>query len=115
MAERKLRDLKIGDYVILENYHGLCYLLKIRNITPKGFIDVCGKLFNPETGRERTSDAYRIDTIRVAEPEEVLNYKYKKKRQVLLFGIDEELKFLSNEQLEKVFDFIRGLNDVGKR
>ena len=63
-------EVKKGDKVFVSS----CYRTEVKeveDITPKGFIKVMGVLFNPQTGRERTSDPYNFRIISPATPEEL--------------------------------------------
>lgn len=112
MAEKKeLKDLKVGDYVIFKRANFEPILSKIKRITPKGFIDVGGILYDPRTGMERSSDTYNLSYISVPTENDIEKIRHKQKRKILNFGINQILNLLSNEKLEQVYDFIRGLDD----
>jgi len=112
MADKKeLKDLKVGDYVILQRGNWKPVLSKIKRTTPKGFIDVGGILYDPRTGRERSSNIFNISYISAPTENDIAKFRYEEKRKVLTFVIEQILNLLSNEKLEQVYDFIRGLDD----
>ncbi len=70
-------EVKKGDKVLITSRYRTEVGI-VEDITPKGFIKVMGTLFNPQTGRERTSDPYNFLMISPATPEELERFEKSK-------------------------------------
>ena len=70
-------EFKKGDKVFVYSRYRK-EVREVEDITPKGFVKVMGTLFNPQTGRERTSDPYTFWMISPATPEELEKFEKSK-------------------------------------
>lgn len=65
----ELKDLKVGDEVIVSGRFCADRIGVIEKITPKGFIKVGNELYNYKNGNKRTSNIWDCGSIRVATPD----------------------------------------------
>lgn len=67
----ELRDLKVGDKVIVHERFCADSIGIIEKITPKGFIKVGNVLYNPDNGEKRSSNIWAFGSISVATSEQI--------------------------------------------
>ena len=67
----ELRDLKVGDKVIVSERFCAETIGVVEKITPKGFIKVGNTLYNSDSGNKRTSNIWDVGRIRVATTEQI--------------------------------------------
>lgn len=87
-------EVKKGDKVFVYSRYGRL-LSEVSDITPKGFVRINGLLFNPQTGKQRTSDRWSYASFSVASPEEIEQYN----RDNFILKVKKMLKddkFISN-------------------
>lgn len=106
--EKTLKDLKVGDVVaIWGGYLADLTIQPIKEITPKGFIKVHGTLFDPQSGKERTSNIYHCLYIKVPTQEEIDNCINKRRvAQLQQFIRDNAFKIKDLDKLIKIKDII---------
>lgn len=109
MEEKQLKDLKAGDFVIVTNFQDNTKLCMVEGITPKGFIKADKTLFDPKSGRERTSDIWRVSYCQVATEREIKFFKHKAKVIALKKFIKDKMVFEEDiEKLEKIKEILGG-------
>ena len=64
----ELKDLKVGDRVLVSGRYNGGIIAPIEKITPKGSIRVRGTLFNSDTGYEKGGDIWSTSRIQAITP-----------------------------------------------
>lgn len=103
MSEVKLKDLKVGDKVIVSSHLGGEFVSVVEKITPKGFLKVGGSLFY-QNGIERTT-GWHSSHIRVATENDI---KKLEQRYFIKFVLEKmhHWKDLDYEQAKEINELL---------
>ena len=103
MSNEWIKNLKVGDKVILTAQFKEPRIAEVEEITPKGFVKVYGMLFN-KNGSQRTSSWYTSHITECTEERE------EELRQRAVIGNARDLmsrcSFLSYEQAVKIIEIL---------
>ena len=107
-----LRDLKVGDFVFVENLSGVKFreLCEVEKVT-KTMIITRNQRFNIDTGRVTNAGMWDSTHIRIATKEDIERYYYWKNVHELQKYLTEKIKECKKlSKLKEIKDVLEGEN-----